>query len=133
MEMCEILAKLVESQVVTKNIRYPDREEFLVNGERVTENEFIDAEATLANVVAKTVKVFVEELLNREVDVDYDPDIGDYLDVKDPEGNILFSIRVATCIDFRASDRYEVSTKWRPLKEIIADTIEAAKGYLASN
>jgi len=132
MEMCEVLTNLVEFHVKTRNERYSDCERFYVNEERVTEREFIDVEATLANVVAKTVKAVAEELLNMEVDVDFDPDVGDYLDVKDLEGNTLFSVRVATCNDFSGSNYYEASTTWRPLKDIIKDTIEAIKGYIAS-
>jgi len=129
MEMCEVLVEWLENPIKTKNERDANYEKFYVNNVEVTSNEFIDIEATLTSIIAETAKAIAKELLGKEVNADYDPDYGDYLDIKDENGEVLFSVKVADIEELRTPDSYKSTTTWRPLKDIIKDTIEAIKGY----
>jgi len=132
MEMCEVLAKWLENPIKTRNVSEKDCERFYVNNVEVNPSEFVDTEATLAGIIAGIAEVIAEEALNTNVETDFDPDIGNYLDIKSENGEVLFSVKVADIEELRTPDSYKLTTTWRPLKEVILSTIEAIKGYIAS-
>jgi len=65
----------------------------------------------------------VEAMLDKKVYSEFDSDVGDYIDIRDFETDeILFSIKISPLITNK-------EIIYRPLKDVIKDTVEAIKGY----
>ena len=129
MEACEVLARWVENPLTFKYVSKLGEYTFEIDGKEVEESLYIDTEKTIADVVAAVVREIAKELLNEEVCCEYDADIGNYIDVRALQSDkVLFSVKVADVEEYKG-DVTGYKAVWRPLKEIIKDTVEAVKGY----
>ena len=82
--------------------------------------DFIDA---LDALYVNAIDSVVEAMLDKKVYSEFDPDVGDYVDVRDFETDeILFSIKISPLITNK-------EIIYRPLRDVVKDTVEAIKGY----
>jgi len=132
MEMCGVLARWVENPLTFKYVSKLGEYLFEVNGKNVEESFYIDLEKTVADMAEAAVRETVKELLGKEIYCEYDETLSDYIDVREQDSDeVLFSVKVADVEEYKgAASGYKAT--WRPLKDIIKDTIEAVKGYKAT-
>jgi len=82
-----------------------------------------DAVDAIDAMYINAIDSVVEAMLDKKVYSEFDSDVGDYIDIRDFETDeILFSIKISPLITNK-------EIIYRPLKDVIKDTVEAIKGY----
>ena len=133
MEIPEVLIEWLGKPITFKCITENGETIYEINDKNVNEEDFIDTEATIVVLTNNIIREITKELVNKDVYCSYDEMTSDYIDVKEiVTDKVLFSIKVANVKEYKVIKRgYKVT--WKPLLQIIKDTITAVKGYLLNH